>query len=94
MSNTYYEELTNSQVHALQGATMFSGTLSMIACAFVIWTYIKFRELRAFHLRIILNLTITDFLRFVINVLFMNILIFTYFTSIYKFFGSYSWCYF
>lgn len=58
-------DLSTKQEHILQATTFISGSVSIVACLFVIWTYLKFREIRVFHLRIILCLTVTDLFWFV-----------------------------
>ena len=60
---SYYEDLTKEEEHILQVTTTLAGTISIVSCLFVVWTYLRFRELiRVFNLRIILYLTLTDLL--------------------------------
>lgn len=52
--------LTDSQTHILEALVTISGSLSIVATLFVIWTYVHYKEVRIYHLRLILNLAIVD----------------------------------
>jgi len=56
----YYEEFTSEQERILQSVVGISGSLSLIACFLVFLAYVLLKETQVFHLRLILNLTITD----------------------------------
>jgi hypothetical protein len=52
--------LTTDQEWTLQIIVTFSSVLSVLGSMFVIFCYIRLREFTIFHLRLILNLAITD----------------------------------